>query len=101
MPQEIFRDAFPKGRLPYRHWLSREWSSDGATALVIGINPNDATEMKEDGMSSFLVDLLSKLKGEFACGKYILVNCCDWRERFPGKLEDEKEPIISAKNRGS
>jgi hypothetical protein len=88
----LVKDAFPKGDMPYRHWLSREWSSKGATALVIGINPNSATHCKEDGMTRFLVETLSKLTGRFTCRKYILVNCCDLRERDPTKLLFAKTP---------
>jgi hypothetical protein len=89
----IVGDAFPKGCLPYRHWLSREWSKSRATALVIGINPNRATEAEEDGMTRFLIELLSKLRGKFTCGRYVLVNCCDLREPKPTNLEDKKSPF--------
>jgi len=60
MREQLIKDAHPKGSSAYRHWLSRTWSS-GPTALVIGINPNKATEAYEDGMTSFLRELLSGL----------------------------------------
>jgi hypothetical protein len=84
----LLMEAHPRGSAPYRQWLSRRWSTGGRTALVVGINPNKATDTKEDGMTSFLTRLLRSLSGEFECGGFILVNCCDVREREPSRLRD-------------
>ena len=84
---QLIMDAFPRGDQPYRHWLSRRWSDDGQTALVIAINPNTATDSKDDDTTRFLVRTLRQLDGEFACGGYILVNCCDRRSGKPEELE--------------
>lgn len=92
---KVLRDAHPRGISPYRHWLSRTWASNGAVALVIGINPNTATDTDDDGMTRFLVRLLSGLDGEFACGGYILVNCCDLRGREPKDLQKAQIPCSS------
>lgn len=89
---QITKDAYPRGSSEYRHWLSRIWSPGGAIALVIGINPNTATDKDEDGMTRFLAQLLSELEGEFACGGYILVNCCDVRSREPKDLKHHPVP---------
>ena len=88
----MMRDAYPRGSSPYRHWLSRIWSPEGAVALVIGINPSTATESDEDGMTGFLNRLMPKLGGEFVCGGYILVNCCDARDTDPKKLKNRPRP---------
>ncbi|MBX3425574.1 MAG: DUF1643 domain-containing protein [Pirellulales bacterium] len=96
LPPGIIGDAFPRGDTVHRHWLSRTWNPTGRVALVIGINPNTATEENDDGMTGFLTRHLRKLKGEFACGSYILVNCCDLRGGDPKKLRDAKEPCTAA-----
>jgi hypothetical protein len=88
----VTKDAYPRGASTYRHWLSRGWSPEGALALVIGINPNAATDTDEDGMTRFLIRLLSELDGEFACGGYVLVNCCDVRGREPRELKNHSAP---------
>ncbi len=93
----VLGDAYPRGHSTYRHWLSRTWDSLHPIALVIGINPNTATESEEDGMTLFLTRLLKGLKGEYKCGGYVLVNCCDWRGSPPGLLKDVDEPC-SEKN---
>lgn len=89
---EIAKDAFPRGRAEYRHWLSRRWAQGGQTALVIGINPNEATDTDDDGMTRFLSRLLRNLDGEYACSGYILVNCCDIRGREPKHLKNCDAP---------
>jgi len=86
-------DARPRGRQTYRHWLSRTWDATGPVALVIGINPNTATEDQDDGMTSFLTRLLRGLGGDYACGGFMLVNCCDLRHGKPGALQDCPAPV--------
>jgi hypothetical protein len=86
---EIAGDAYPRGYSEYRHWLSRTWDANGATALVIGINPSKATDTVDDPMTGFLVRLMSSLSGDFACGEYVLVNCCDLRSPNPDNLRTE------------
>lgn len=88
----LLGDAYPRGRSLYRHWLSRTWDSRLPSALVIGINPNTATESEEDGMTRFLTRFLSGLEGEYRCGRYVLVNCCDVRSSSPQVLKDMDEP---------
>jgi hypothetical protein len=60
----IVGDASPTGRQTYRHWLSRRWDSAAPLALVIGINPNTATESEDDPTTRFLIKLLRPLDGE-------------------------------------
>jgi hypothetical protein len=93
----VVGQAEPRGHQPYRQWLSRIWEPDLPIALVVGINPNNATEKEDDGMTGFLVRLLRGLEGEFQCGGYILVNCFDYRDRTPKALLDINRPS-STKN---
>jgi hypothetical protein len=95
----IFGDAHPRGQSKYRHWLSRSWG-DGPTALVIGINPNTATESDDDGMTNFLTTLLRGLDGKYKCGGYLLVNCCDQRHPKPEQLKTLPAPC-SPSNKGT
>ncbi|MBC7852140.1 MAG: DUF1643 domain-containing protein [Pirellulaceae bacterium] len=85
-------DANPRGESDYRHWLARTWDPVGAVALVVGINPNTATESEDDAMTGFLTRLLRALEGDYKCGSYILVNCCDIRGRHPKELKDCESP---------
>ena len=84
--------AKPQGMQAYRRWLSRTWDPDLPVALVIGINPNKATEAEDDGMTGFLVRLLRAQRGAFQCGSYILVNCFDYRDRHPKALLSISNP---------
>lgn len=83
----VIGDANPHGCEAYRHWLSRTWDSPLPVALVIGINPNTATESIDDGMTNFLTGLLRSLSGEYACGRYVLANCSDYRSSNPKTLQ--------------
>ncbi|MCI0358981.1 MAG: DUF1643 domain-containing protein [Planctomycetaceae bacterium] len=56
------------------------------------MNPNTATEDEDDGMTNFLTALLCELNGEFRCGSYVLVNCCDLRHNKPGELKNLDAP---------
>lgn len=85
-------DARPRGHDSYRQWLSRSWEPSLPVALVIGINPNRATESSDDAMTNFLTRLLRKLEGPYRCGGYYLVNCFDFRERHPKSLLDAARP---------
>ncbi len=91
LPPGVTGDANPRGSSQYRHWLSRTWG-DGPIALVIGINPNTATEDQDDGMTNFLTTLLCELDGEYKCGGYVLVNCCDHRHSKPVELRNVPAP---------
>jgi len=77
---------------PYRQWLSRTWTPGLPTALVIGINPNRATESEDDAMTNFLTRMLRNLKGSYRCGGFYLVNCFDVRERQPKSLLKFENP---------
>jgi len=90
-PPAVTGDANPRGKSIYRHWLTRSWG-DGRVALVIGINPNTATDWEDDGMTNFLTSLLRQLDGDFQCGSYILVNCCDYRHNKPSELKNVDAP---------
>jgi hypothetical protein len=92
LQSNVIGDANPVGLEEYRHWLSRVWAPRGLMALVVGINPNSATETDDDGMSSFLTRLLRSLDGEYASRGFILVNCCNIRHRDPKKLKDLDSP---------
>src|SRR5687768_16350222 len=83
----IIGNAFPPGRSKYRHWLSRTWDAGGPMALVVGINPNEATEDTDDGMTRFLTRLLRGLDGDYTSGGFVLLNCCDLRNPKPGALQ--------------
>ena len=96
LPPGVTGDANPRGRAAFRHWLSRTWARSGQVALVIGINPNTATESDDDGMTRFLTRLLRGLEGEYACRGYVLVNCCDVRHRDPRELKDIESPCSEA-----
>jgi hypothetical protein len=61
-------------------------------ALVIGINPNTATESEDDSMTNFLTELLRGLDGEYKCGGYAVVNCCDFRHAHPEELGSVVSP---------
>jgi hypothetical protein len=95
MSPEVVGQAEPRGHQPYRQWLSRTWEPDLPIALVIGINPNNATEKEDDGMTGFLVRLLRGVEGEFQCGGYVLVNCYDYRDRKPKAILDIDTPSSS------
>jgi hypothetical protein len=95
MSPEVVGQAEPRGHQPYRQWLSRTWEPDLPIALVIGINPNNATEKEDDGMTGFLVRLLRGVEGEFQCGGYVLVNCFDYRDRKPKAILDIDTPSSS------
>src|ERR1051325_10714002 len=95
IPKGIVGDAHPRGMSEYRHWLSRTWDSSGKIALVVGINPNTATESDDDGMTGFLTRLLRTLDGDYKCGGYVLVNCCDIRGRDPKELKNCECPCSS------
>jgi len=92
LPLGVQGKAYPTGRQAYRHWLSRTWNSSEPVALIIGINPNTATESEDDSMTNFLIELLRGLDGEYKCGGYILVNCCDFRHRQPKELDNVVMP---------
>jgi hypothetical protein len=96
---DIISDAEPPGDSKYRHWLSRTWNASGPTALVIGINPNTATKSTDDMMTRFLTTLLRGLDGEYKCGGYILVNCCDIRHPRPEQLQILPDPPCSPSNK--
>ena len=85
-------DAYPPGIETYRHWLLRVWDEDLPMALVIGINPNKATESSDDPMTNFLTRLLKSLAGDYRCGSYCLVNCFDYRDRQPKSLLNVPHP---------
>ena len=92
LKSNVIGDANPHGASKYRHWLSRVWAPNEPMALVIGINPNIATEAEDDGMTSFLTRLLRPLDGEYANGGFILVNCCDIRHPKLQKLKELVAP---------
>jgi hypothetical protein len=58
-------------------------------ALVVGINPSTATEEADDVMTGFLTELLRDLDGEYHCGGFMLVNCCDFRDSDPNGFKTE------------
>lgn len=89
----IAGDAYPQGTATYRQWLSRTWDPDRAVALVVGINPNTATESQDDGMTRFLTRLLRGIPGQYECGGFILVNCCDYRAPDPKTLKHCRAPV--------
>ena len=91
----IVGDAEPKGDSPRRHWLTRRWSA-GPMALVIGINPSKATELRDDQTTRFLTELLRGLNGMYQCGGYALVNCSDIRASKPKLLNDHPAPFSPA-----
>jgi hypothetical protein len=97
IPPGVIGDAEPRGLKKYRYWLSRVWNQSLPTALVIGINPNTATEFQDDGMTSFLTRFLRQLEGEYQCGGFFLVNCFDYRDRTPKALLNVDQPT-SEKN---
>lgn len=92
LPPGVIGDANPRGNSTHRHWLSRTWDAAGPIALVVGINPNTATESEDDGMTGFLTRLLRGLEGDYRCGGYVLVNCCDIRGREPKELGTCESP---------
>ncbi len=92
MAPGVTGSAQPEGMQAYRQWLSRCWDPNSPVALVIGINPNKATEVEDDGMTGFLVRLLRVQQGAFQCGGYILVNCFDFRDRHPAALLNVSMP---------
>lgn len=94
LPTGVTGDAEPRGMSTYRHWLSRTWG-EGPVALVIGINPNTATDDDDDGMTNFLTSLLRGLEAPYCCGSYILVNCCDYRHNKPNQLQNVATPCSS------
>lgn len=95
MSPGVVGKAEPGGHQPYRQWLSRTWEPDLPIALVIGMNPNNATENEDDGMTGFLVRLLRRLEGDYRCGGYVIVNCFDYRDRTPKGLLDISKPSSS------
>ena len=85
-------EAEPRGLGVYRHWLLRVWDSNLPVALVIGINPNKATEIADDAMTNFLTRMLRNLEAPYRCGGYYLVNCFDYRDRRPESLLGVDQP---------
>src|SRR5690349_5793337 len=84
---DVQGDACPLGSQPYRYWLSRTWDASQPLALVVGINPSTATESADDQMTAFLTELLRDLVGEYRCGGFVLVNCCDFRDSDPNNFK--------------
>jgi hypothetical protein len=95
LPDGVVGDAAPPGRQDYRDWLSRTWNEQGGVALVIGINPNDATDSNDDQTTRLLTTLLCQLDGVNQCGSFVLVNCFDRRSNKPEKLKELANPISS------
>jgi hypothetical protein len=96
LPPGVVGRAKPSGLEPYRYWLSRTWDLGLPKALIIGMNPNKATESHDDQMTGFLTRLLRGLEGEYICGGYTLVNCFDYRDKSPKTLLNIEEPSSTA-----
>ncbi len=88
-------DAFPPGDGERRSWLTRIWDSATPLALVVGINPSSASDTTDDDMTRFLIRHLRSLTGEYSCGGFALVNCCDLRDSKPSNLVDAHSPCSS------
>lgn len=67
----------------YRYVLTRRWDSRLPMALLIGLNPSDATDTKNDPTITRIVDLLRYQE----YGGFYMMNLFAYKTPYPGNLK--------------